>query len=574
MKNEKITGYASIDKPWLKYYPKYIIERDIPKMTIYDYVLSSNNYYPDRIALNYFDNKISYGEMIEKIDITALALMQLGVKEGEIVTICLPTVPEFVYLFYAISKIGAIATMIDPRKSSEEMEEYTNSVKSKVFVVIDVAINKVKDLMKHTEVKKIISVSPSDSMPKKLKRLYKIKQGFSKKYPNIISWNEFYKLGIDRKGKVIKEVYPKYEYNKPLVIVYTGGTTGKSKGVVLSNDNINATSYQTLTCGYHFERNHRWLNIMPPFIAYGIGNGLHLPLICGMEMILIPAFDPNKFDRLLKKYEPNHMTGVPTHYDSVVNSKVLKDESLNYIMSAIVGGDKLDETREEIINEYFFKHHCDFKISKGYGMSEVAAAVCAAGIDSENSIGSVGIPFHHITMAIFDPETNKELKYGEVGELCITGPNTMIGYYNNEEETNKLIREHKDGLKWVHSGDLAYIDSDGKIFIKGRMKEMIIRYDGFKVFPIAIEEVICTHELVNTCKVVGVKDAEHTQGELPKAFVVLKNDRCNKEEVKKQLKKLCEEKLAEYLQPVDFIFKDSLPLTKIGKINFVKLKEE
>lgn len=570
---EKLTGYASIDKPWLKYYPKYIIDADIPKMTMYEYLLEANNYYPNRIALNYFDKKISYGELIEKIDITALSLMQMGIKKGDIITICLPTVPEFIYLFYAISKIGAVANMIDPRKSTEEMIEYSSSVKSKLFIVVDTVLNKIKNLKENTDIEFIVAISPADSMPKKMQKLYNLKNGFKKKKKDIIYWDDFYQLGIERKHNIIKEDFPKYEENTPVAIVYTGGTTGKSKGVILSNDNINATAYQTLTCGYLFERKHVWLNIMPPFIAYGIGNGLHLPLICGMEMIVVPAFDPNKFDRLLQKYHPNHMTGVPTHYDSIVNSKILKKESLNYIMSAIVGGDKLDETRENIINKYFFEHCCDFKISKGYGMSEVAAAVCAAGIDSENEIGSVGIPFHHITMAIFDPETNEELKYGEVGELCITGPNTMVGYYNNEEETNKIIRVHKDGLKWVHSGDYAYITENGKVFIKGRIKEMIIRHDGFKVFPIAIEEAICADVNVNTCKVVGIKDKNHSQGELPKAYVVLKENRINKEEIKKQLLKECEEKLAEYMQPVDIVFIDKLPLTKIGKIDFMKLKE-
>ncbi len=573
MKNEKLSGYASIDKPWLKYYPKYIIEEDIPKMTMYEYLLKANNYYPNRIALNYFDNKITYGVLIEKIDITALALMEMGIKKGDIITVCLPTLPEFIYLFYAISKIGAIANMIDPRKSSEEMIEYSNSVNSTVFVVVDTVLEKVKVLKENTSVEQIIAISPSLSMPKKLQKLYNLKNR-SKKRKDIIYWEDFYNLGVTRKKNVIVESFPEYVPNTAVAIVYTGGTTGKSKGVVLSNDNINATSYQTLTCGYPFERKHVWLNIMPPFIAYGIGNGLHLPLICGMEMVVVPAFDPNKFDRLLKKYHPNHMTGVPTHYDSIVNSKVLKNESLDFIMSAIVGGDKLDETRENIINKYFFQHKCDFKISKGYGMSEVAAAVCAAGIDKENEIGSVGIPFHHITMAVFDPETNKELKYNEIGELCITGPNTMLGYYNNEVETNKVIKEHEDGLKWVHSGDYASINEDGKIFIKGRIKEMIIRHDGFKVFPIAIEEVLCANTNVNTCKVVGVKDNNFSQGELPKAFVVLKENRINKEAIKKELKKECEEKLAEYMQPIDIVFLDKLPLTKIGKIDFMKLKEE
>ena len=570
-----MTDYASVDKPWLKYYPQYLIEKQLPKATMYDYILKGNNFYPNRTALNYFNNKITYYELIKKIDTAARAFLELGVKKGDIVTMSTPTIPEFVYMFYAISKIGAIANMIDPRKSGEEIEEYVNLVNSKIFVVVDVALEKIKDIQKHTMVEKIISISPADSLPSVLKKAYKLKNSQKKpKIKNLIKWEEFYKLGENRKHEIIVEQFPEYEENRPVVIVYTGGTTGKSKGVVLSNDNLNAASFQCETCGYDFQRQHSWLNIMPPFIVYGVGNGLHLPLAMGMEVILVPQFDPNKFDRLLQKHRPNHVTGVPTHYDSIVKSKIIAKEGLQYLLSPIVGGDKLNEASEEVINKFFKKNNCNFNVSKGYGMSEVCAAVCTASIAEINEVGSVGIPFHHTVMAVFDPQTGKELKYNEIGEICISGPNTMIGYYNNEEETNNIIRKHDDGLMWVHSGDLGYITERGVVHIKGRIKEMIVRYDGFKVFPITIEEVILSHPNVKTCKVVGVKDPGYSQGELPKAFIVLEKKTEDEESVKKELKKICEEKLAEYLQPVDFVIKNELPKTAVGKIDFMKLKSE
>jgi len=313
---------------------------------------------------------------------------------------------------------------------------------------------------------------------------------------------------------------------------------------------------------------------MPPFIAYGVGNGLHLPLAMGMEVILIPQFDPNKFDILLKKHHPNHVTGVPTHYDSIIKSKVIEKEGLKYLLSPIVGGDKLNEASEEVINKFFKKNNCNFNVSKGYGMSEVCAAVCTASISEINEIGSVGIPFTHTIISVFDSETGKELKYNEIGEICISGPNTMLGYYNNEEETNKIIKKHDDGLLWVHSGDLGYITERGVVYIKSRMKEMIVRADGFKIFPIMIEEVILSHKEVKSCKVVGVRDENFSHGELPKVFLVLKKEVEDEDKLKIELKKLCQEKLAEYLQPVDFVIKDKLPVTAIGKVDFMKLKSE
>ena len=570
-----MTGYASIDKPWLKYYPQYLIEKELPKNTMYEYILKGNNFYPNRVALNYFNNKITYSELIEKIDIVARSFLELGVKKGDIITISMPTLPEFVYMFYAISKIGAIANMVDPRKSEEEIEEYTKEVNSKILVIVDVALSKVKNIHKHTNVETIISVSTSEYLPKALKKAYKLKnRNKNYKIKNLIKWNVFYNLGIMRKNEVIVDEFPKYEENLPVVIVYTGGTTGRSKGVMLSNDNLNAASFQCETCGYDFQRQHSWLNIMPPFIVYGVGNGLHLPLAMGMEVILVPQFEPNKFDRLLKKHHPNHVTGVPTHYDSIVKSKVIKKDGLKYLLSPIVGGDKLNEASEEIINKFFKKNNCNFNVSKGYGMSEVCAAVCTASIQEINEVGSVGIPFHHTTMAVFDPETGKELKYNEVGEICITGPNTMLKYFNNEEETNNIIRKHEDGLLWVHSGDLGYITERGVVHIKGRTKEMIVRHDGFKVFPIAIEEVVLQHNDIKSCKVVGVRDKNYSQGELPKAFVVLNKQVDDEKKLKEELKLLCEDKLAEYLQPIDFVIKEKLPVTAIGKIDFMKLKND
>lgn len=568
-----MTGYPSIDKPWLNYYPKYLIDREMPKCTMYDYILKGNNFYPNRTALNYFNNKITYSNLFERIDIVARSFLELGIKKGDIISISMPTLPEFVYMFYAISKIGAIANMIDPRKSKEEIEEYVNMVDSKILVIVDVALDKVKNITNHTKVETIISVSPSESLPPLLKKAYKLKNRTKKLKSNFMLWNEFYNLGINRKNEVIVDEFPEYVEDTPVVIVYTGGTTGKSKGVMLTNDNLNAASSQCETCGYDFQRQHSWLNIMPPFIVYGVGNGLHLPLAMGMEVILIPQFDPNKFDLLLKKHHPNHVTGVPTHYDSIVKSKVIKKEGLKYLLSPIVGGDKLNEASEEIINKFFKKNNCNFNVSKGYGMSEVCAAVCTASIPEINEIGSVGIPFHHTIMSVFDPETGKELKYNEIGEICISGPNTMLKYYNNEEETNNIIRKH-DGLLWVHSGDLGYITERGVVHIKGRMKEMIVRHDGFKVFPITIEETILSHPDVKSCKVVGVKDENYSQGELPKAFIVLNKTIEDEKKLKSELKSICNERLAEYLQPVDFVIKDKLPVTAIGKIDFMKLKEE
>lgn len=574
----ELTGYPSIDRPWLKYYPMDLVVKDLPKCSIYRYIYDNNKKYSYRTALNYFGNKISYDEMFRNIDKTAAALISMGVKDGDIVTISAPTLPETVYLFYALSKIGAVSNMIDPRKSPEEIAEYVNLVGSKKFFAVDVVADKLVNLKKQTNIEDIVLFSPGNSLPSYLKYPFKLKNTLSSlskkretKFKDYIDFSEFLEMG---KGYINDNIEAKYEKDKPVVIVYTGGTTGRSKGVMLTNDNINAASFQCENCGFDFQRQHKWLNIMPPFIAYGVGNGLHLPLACGMEVSLIPQFNPNEFDKLLHKNRPNHMTGVPTHYDSLLLSKILKNEDLNFIFSAIVGGDKLDVNSEVKINKYFDEHNCNYKIAKGYGLTEVCAAVCATSKSECNKIGSVGIPFSHTVMAIFDPsDMNRELKYGEVGEVCITGPNTMLGYYNNDLETKNMLKKHNDGKIWVHSGDIGYIDQDGCIYVIDRMKNIIIRHDGFKVYPIQITEVAMKHPNVCASTVIGVRDKNFSQGELPKLYVVLKDEK-KKEKTLQELKDLCKEMLAEYLIPTEIVAIKELPKTSIGKIDFMKLKEE
>lgn len=604
---EKMTGKPSIDKPWLKYYDEEVLNKKLPEKTIYEYITENNKKYPNRIALNYFGKKITYGQLLKNIDQAARAFRAYGIREGDIVTICMPTIPETIYVYYALSKIGAIANMVDPRTSKEGIENYINEAKSKMLIMIDVAADKARDAKKKTTIEKIITVSPTDSLPlgimlkkasKDINSIYEDKKEAAKskyekepkkkdiildyfndmkknessfsKSGECIPWSKFFKAG----KKENYEPYPNYEKDKPLLIVHTGGTTGPSKGVVLSNFSVNAASFQCENAGYDFKREHSWLNIMPPFIAYGIGNGLHLPLSCGMEVILIPQFDPNKFDELLLENKPNHMVGVPSHYGNIIHSKKLKNEDLSYVIAPTVGGDKMDENLEKETNEFLREHNCEYKVVKGYGMTEVNAAVAACTSNETNKIGSVGIPFPNTTISIFDPKTGEELGYNEKGEVCITGPNTMLGYFNNDEETNKILRKHEDGNVWVHSGDIGYMDADGNLYIVDRLKRMIIRPDGFKIFPSLIEDVVVKHPLVQSCKVVGLRDFSFSQGKLPKVHVVLNETDRNPEAIENEILMLCEEQLPEYYWPCEIEFNESLPLTPIGKIDYLKLEKE
>lgn len=576
---ESLTGYASIDKPWLKYYTEEQIKTDMPNMSAYSYLYQQNNKYLGRIALSYYGRKISFDELFLKIEETAKALKVFGVKENDIVTISMPNTPEAVYLFYAMSKIGAVANMIDPRTSAEGIAKYIEEVNSDKVIIVDSYYNKVKPLSENGVVNQIIAVSPAESLPLGLNLGYKakefidtLKDSSNKNIFNdhTINWQQFISNGKAYNEKTEVDFIP----NRALVIEHTGGTTGMPKGVVLSNENINSVALQSVLTGIDMQREHNWLDIMPTFIAYGVGMGLHLPLTIGMETILIPQFDAQKFDELLVKYRPVHMVGVPSYWGTIIKSKKLAKKDLSYMIAPTVGGDAMDITLEKQANEYLKEHNCTSKIVKGYGMTEVTGGVSGT-VDKNNEIGSVGIPFVKTTISVFEPNTENELKYNQNGEICITGPNTMIGYFKNQEATNAILKKHVDGKMWIHTGDIGHITENGSLFIVDRIKRMMIRYDGFKVFPSIIENVIGSHKAVDSCKVVSIDDIEHSQGKLPKAHVVLKEDfKPYQEQIRLEIKKLCAEQLPEYAQPVDYKFRDELPLTSIGKIDYLSLEAE
>ena len=567
MQEQKLTGYPSIDKPWLKYYSEEAINAPLPECTIYEYLWENNKDHLDDVALNYFDRKITYGELFENIEKAAKGYSALGVSAGDIVTICAVTIPETIYTLYGLNRLGVICNMVDPRTSTDGIKSYIKEVNSKIVVTIDVAYPKIVEAVKGTDVKNIVVISPADSLPQPKKFLFKAFKSAKIPDDNLhIKWKD---LAVQ--GKEISSNYIDYQKGTCCTIVHTGGTTGTPKGVMLSNDNINAAAVQAILAGFDFQRIHSWLNIMPPFIAYGIGNGLHLPLVTGMEVIIIPSFDPNKFVDLLNKYRPNHMVGVPSHYGNIITNPKITKQDLSYIIAPVVGGDAMDVSLEKEVNDFLSNHKCTYPVCKGYGMSEVAAAVCACSSHECNKIGSVGTPWPKTVMSVFEIGTETELKTGEIGEICITGPNTMIGYYNNETATNEILVKHSDGKIWVHSGDIGYIDEDGFVFIMDRIKRMIIRHDGFKIFPSQIENVISKCNSVNACCAVGVTDKSHSQGKLPIIFVV-KSGNESDDAVKSELFELCKKELPEYAQPIDFVFVDALPLTPIGKIDYRALE--
>ena len=568
---KKLTGYPSIDKPWLKYYTEEQINLALPKNTAYQYMYECNQSNLDACALEYLGKKITYRELFKNIDIVANCLLSMGVKKGDIITSCLANMPESAYLIYAANKLGVIIDLIDPFTVNETMAHYCNNTKSKIIFTLDIAYKNVEKLPQNTSIEKIVLISPAQSI-KLLKTLLKFKDSKTRKSyknDNVISWDAFLKNRSEdsNKSKV------NYEPNMPFAILHTGGTTGIPKGALLSVDNVNSLASQFINSPLEMNKTETALNLMPPFAAYGLCNGLHLHLCCGMKVIMIPTYEPNKIVEQILKYKPNRIACAPAHYVHIAESQKLKSADLSFLIRPIVGGDTLNTKLEEELNELFAKNGCKDKITKGYGLTETASGVCVCVNKAVNKVGSVGIPMAKNIIAAFSlSEEETECKYNEEGEICICSPNNMLGYYNKPEETEKVLKTHKDGKVWLHTGDLGYVDEDGNIFIKGRLKRMIIQYSGLKANPFEAEREILKNVNVNSVVVVGIKDPNHNQGQLPVAFVKLEDGvSVNEQELIAELHKSCEDNITYYSVPVDYIIIDTYPRTPIGKIDFQEL---
>ena len=562
--------YASQAKPWLKYYDQKFIDQTLPALSAFEYVCQRSKNHLNDTALEYYGRKFTYADLIVNVKKTAAALRGVGVKKGDIITVVSIMTPEIIALFYAADMMGATLNLVDPRYSVEGIREYIEEVDSHLLVCLNVVYERCRQAAKRTNVEKVIVLSPADSLPPVMAVGYTLTTpDKNNSASNVIRWKQFIKGGEGQSTAA-----EPYDPDHACVVVHTGGTTGSPKGVMLTDDCFNGIALQFQAYPKLFHRGQKLMNIMPPFIAYGFACGIHLPLVLGFTVIIIPNLDPDKLGSLVLKHKPEHMFGVPTHYQQLASDPKLRDKDLSFIINYAAGGDSLSRGAEQTVNDFLAAHGARYPIAKGYGMTEVSsAATVAAGLD--NKPGSVGIPMVNTVVAAFEPGTDQELPIGQRGELCISGPCLMKGYYNKPEETAILLRRHPDGRVWAHTGDMGYLDEDGFVFLDSRIKRMIIRHDGFKVFPSMIENVVSRHPAVHQCSVVGCADKDHTQGRLPFVYIVLKADTtAKKKQVIRELERMCAEELPEYVQPVAYKFISSMPMTPVGKVDYRQLEAD
>lgn len=559
------------NKPWLKYYKEEGAPSTIeyPDCSMVDMVLQSAEKWPDNVAYVYYGHKVTYKNFIKKIEKTARALKNYGVKEGDRVTICMPNTPEGITMVYAVNMVGAVCNMVHPLSSEKELEYYIKVAESKYVLVIDAVFDKIYKLRDTAQLERIIVVRPSDGLGFLKKKLYNTLHVKKVRLPSndnrVVLWEDFIANSYFYQGNY----YEERGGEDLAVIMYSGGTTGAPKAVMLSNLNINAESICDGTMIRQIVPGATVLSILPLFHCFGLGVCIHTPLCRGMGCILIPAFSHKQFAEIIRKNEPNFIVGVPTLFEALINTK-LRSDDLKSVAAVICGGDALNQTLRDKVNEFLKNHGSEAKIRVGYGLTEGSGAVC---LSPEHTFadGIIGVPMPDTDFKIIKNDTFKELAPGQEGEICISGPLVMMGYLGDDAETAQTIRLHDDGKLWLHTGDIGYLGEDGLIYFAQRLKRIIIS-SGYNIYPTYLESVINSHEAVLTSTVIGID--HHYKGQVPKAFIVLKPGYRPGKRIEREIRELLERNVPVYALPAAYEFRDKLPKTKVGKVAFRELEKE
>lgn len=561
---EKITEYPSIDKPWLKYYTDEIINASLPECSMYEYLWQNNKNHLDDISLIYFNKKISYRKLFEMIDKTANAFLSLGIKKQDTVTCLVLSQPETVYIIYALNKIGVNINLVNVLSSEKEIERSIEETNSNCIVSLNLFSYGLKNILNNSKIKYLIELNLSNSLNQIYKFLINKKAPAKKlQHKKKIQYKDFI-----AESNTINNTESDYI---PYIITHTGGTTGTPKGVILSNNAINGLVVEYKN-NLKWKRQETYMDLVVPFVIYGLCANIHMPLCLGLKTVLIPKADTNQIADFFCKYKPNHVISIPSYWQPLLESKNANNLDFSFLITAGAGGDGMTIDLENQLNAFLIKNNSNAVLLNGYGMTELCSTASTCQYNARKR-GSVGIPLPHNIISAFDVETMDEKKFDEQGEICVLSPFVMEEYLNNEKETNQILKKHSDGRVWLHTGDLGHIDSDGFIFIDGRIKRIILTQLndlGHKVFSAQIEQILSKHPLVESVCVVAKKHPSRNL--VPVAFITLKDKLTT--EIKNDLFDLCKNELPEYAQPYDFIFRDSLPLTPIGKIDYKALEKE
>lgn len=560
----------NIKTPWLNSYGEVKFNLEYPDLSISEVVLNTADKYPNQTALSCMGTHIKYRKLKQKILELAKAYQNLGLKAGDKVTVCMPNLPQTVYTLYALNYIGVVVSFIHPLSAVSEIGFYLNEVGSKTLLTLDSFYNKILEVQKLVSIERVVLTGAAEELGFIKKSAYKLIKGKKDRdftaEDNVIFWEDLLK-----KAKVSKPATPHFmDKNEPAVILFSGGTTGVTKGILLSSLNFNALALQTGAMCNKQIQGKKMLAAMPCFHGFGLGVCIHTMMVLGGESILVPKFNVKDYALLIKKNKPNYIAGVPTLYEALTRTNYLDGVKLDFLMGVFSGGDSLPVEIKRKFDNYLKEHGATIKIREGYGTTECVTASCLTPYNKEKE-GSIGLPYPDTYYKICKVGTTEEVPYGEEGEICLTGPTIMLGYYNKPEETANTLKKHEDGHVWLHTGDLGTMDEEGFVFFKQRIKRMIIT-SGYNVYPSQIENILDAHEAVQMSCVIGVKD-EYKMQKI-KAFITLKEGFTPSEDLKLDILKYCKNHIAKYAIPYDIEFRNELPKTLVGKVAYRVLEEE
>ncbi len=557
-------------RPWLTSMGDVPANMEYFRGSMVEMLENNARLYPTNIAFDFMGKSTTYKEMAANIEKCARSLRTIGVRENDRVTIAMPNCPQAIYMFYAVNMIGAVANMVHPLSSEKELEFYINESESVTVVTLDQFYHKFEAIRENTCVVNIVIARIRDALSKPLRVGYMLTEGRKiKKIPEdapVIMWDEFMRLG--------KACFWNYKVKRgaddPAAILYSGGTTGTTKGILLTNLNFNALSAQIIATNPMFRPGDKMLSAMPLFHGFGLGVCIHSMLAQGGRCILVPRFTAESYSKLITKYRCNFIAGVPTLYEALLRLPNMEKADLSCLKGVFSGGDSLSVELKKKFDKFLYDHKAVVQVREGYGTTETVTACCLTPITKAKE-GSIGIPFPDTYIKIVKPDTDEELPYGEEGEILLAGPTVMKEYIKHPEETAQTLRRHADGLTWVYTGDLGYMDEEGFIYFRGRSKRMIIS-SGYNIYPAQLENIFDANELVQMSCVIGVPDPYRMHR--PKVFVTLKPGVEPSEETRQAIMDYAAKHIAKYAMPKELEFRESLPKTLVGKVAYRQLEEE
>ncbi len=559
----------SASAPWLAYYGNTPASLDYPHKTMYQLLAATAKQYPNNTAYIFQGKETTFASFMKRIEAAAKGLYHMGIRKGDKVTICMANTPQALDCFYALNRIGAIPNMIHPLSAAKEIAFYLNFSKSKAILTLDQFYNKVASISGELEnPTQILIAKIADELPFPLNLLYPMTKGGHHPLPK-----QGYKLWYTMVAEGKNAVLPEHDGKADdcAAILYSGGTTGTTKGIMLSNLNFNALGLQTIAAsGFGSVAGMKMLSIMPVFHGFGLGIGIHTALIGGATCILVPQFSVKVYSDTLLKHKPELIPGVPTLFEALLRAEALEKADLSFLKGIFSGGDSLPPELKKKVDAFLKEHGCKEQIREGYGTTECVTASCLTPKDYARS-GSIGVPFPDTYYKIVTPGTTEEVAPNTEGEICVSGPTVMLGYMDNPEETAHTLRRHYDGRIWLHTGDLGHMDQDGFVYFRLRMKRMIIT-SGYNVYPSQLENIIDGHEKVLLSCVIGVKDTY--RGQKVKAYVVPMPGFEPTEELKQEILDYCSSHIAKYAMPRELEFRTELPKTLVGKVAYRVLEEE